>query len=195
MKLLRALWNLLLATMITAFYAAFFGSLWIFQASVGIGAGFFAFLGVVYLLLLPLLFFVPGCRGRRMRRFLFSSAALVLLGCTGFTLQRITGTTYDPTIQYCRDSRCGDAPPWYSRVIREEEVALSGMGLARMLGSLSESDFAETAPALQSILQFERQRLQGRAVLNPLLLSFNPGRVEYLYHRPPGVGPFPALVF
>ena len=69
------------------------------------------------------------------------------------------------------------------------------MKLAWMLGQLSERDVAEAAPALRSVIESERQRFQGREVLNPLLLSSNLGRVDYLYHRPPGVGPFLPCFF
>ncbi len=195
LTLLGALLNLAVALILFCFYGAFFGSLWIYQKSIGFGPGLLAFLGLGYLVLLPVLVFVPGLRGTRARLFFLRLAVLVIAGCVGFTLNRIETTSDDPSILYCRDMDCGITPPWYSKIIREEEVAFSGQALGRALGALSDTDIAETSPALKEVFESERQRLGGKESLNALLLSSDSDHVDYLFHRPPGTGPFPTLIF
>jgi pimeloyl-ACP methyl ester carboxylesterase len=152
-------------------------------------------LGLVAFLAIPA---IPGLVGSgllRRRARLLQLALLLVIATSAYGSWRVSAASNTGRLVVCTDGVCPTAPPWVSRLIREDEASNAAIQLAWFLGMLNGAELASLAPASEAAYRsYEAWQGTGPAV-NGLLLTGDGPAVTELVGMPPGRDRVGALVF
>jgi pimeloyl-ACP methyl ester carboxylesterase len=152
-------------------------------------------LGLVAFVAIPAIPGLVGCGLLRRRAGMLHLAFLLVITALAYGRWRVSAASDTGRLVVCADGVCPTAPPWVSRLIREDEAWNAAIQLAWFLGILNSNELASLAPASEAAYRSYEAWQGPRPSVNGLLLTRRGSAVTELVGMPTGRDRVGALVF